>query len=715
MRKIHRVMLGVPILAATLISLQPGDNNKAMANGTDLFGSAKSAQVENVLKPSIVAYSMNGLTNKKGVATSYSLNVRKDPWGSTIGIMNQGDEVDIIDTENDWLRINYKGQKAYVHSSWVAIDGFDYSVPLDGFLLDGNIDCYDEDGKIIGKIDEEKKVDIIADADKFWLIKTDEGMFYVLKGSVDCDDSRLETESDLDSKSDDKEENEDQTGDTIDKAFEGFVADLDNVVEDDEDTVVTTNPDVEDDDDNDNDDGSARADGSHDDDNPGADDEEDDADDKKDVASTEASSTDMTAPSASFEKKKIVASENKSNTDISATAKQATLNTETETKKSDNASTKTVEASKPAETKPAAETKTASTTKTDDKTDTTTKKTDSNVVVFNQPTTKEEAEKLTEKKETKSASSTKKDTKTAAKTTAPAKEETCTRTLQGKKVTLPTGEKIYFLDVSDVPKKWKVEKGADCTILESNGKFAMIDCGLCSSDLGIDNTNRIWKYVKELGAQKLEFMLISHTHGDHDGCLSKLVSKGLKIKTFYVKNDGGKYTSDGKAAKKAGATVYTVEKHKSTKFKFGNMNIELVGTKKNGGGKNENSIGIVATVHGKKLFFAGDMQNTSSKKYADEIAKGVGAVDLYKAAHHGYTNPSEGGMNNSEKTLGYLKPKYIVVHNTNRRLNSSKSKFVKRATKYTSKKNIYFAGSGTVVVNVGESGKFTIKQLEANK
>ncbi len=705
MRKIHRVMLGVPILAATLISLQSGDNSKALANGTDLFGSAKSAQVESVLKPSIIAYSMNGLSNKTGIATSYSLNVRKDPWGSTIGIMTQGDEVDIIDTENDWLRINYKGQKAYVHSSWVAIDGYDYSVPLDGFLLDGNIDCYDEDGKIIGKIDEEKKVDIIADADKFWLIKTDEGMFYVLKGSVDCDDSRVETESDLDSKSDDKEENDDQTGDTVDKAFEGFVADLNNVIEDDEDTVVTTNPVVDDDDDNDNDDGSARADGSHDDDNPGADDE--DSDDNKTVAATEASATD-TVPAASFE--------NKSNTDISATAKQAALNTETDTKKTDNASTKTVAASKPAETKPVAETKTASTAKTDDKTATTAKKTDSNVVVFNQPTTKEEAEKLTEKKETKTASSTKKDTsKPATKNTASAKEETCTRTLQGKKVTLPTGEKIYFLDVSDVPKKWKVEKGADCTILESGGKFAMIDCGIASSDLGVDNTNRIWKYVKELGAQKLEFMLISHTHGDHDGCLSKLVNKGLKIKTFYVKNDGGKYSSDIKTAKKAGATIYTVEKHKSTKFKFGNMNIELVGTKKNGGGKNENSVGIVATVHGKKLFFSGDMQNTSSKKYADEIAKGVGAVDLYKAAHHGYTNPSEGGMNNSEKTLGYLKPKYIVVHNTNRRLNSSKSKFVKRATKYTNKKNIYFAGSGTVVVNVGESGKFTIKQLDANK
>lgn len=707
MRKIHKVVLGVPLLAATLISLEPCDNNKALANGTDLFGSAKSAQIESVLKPTIVAYSMNGLTDKTGIAVSYSLNVRSNPWGATIGILKQGDKIEVIDTERDWLRINYNGKKAYVHSSWVSIDGYDYSVPLDGFLLDGDVDCYDEDGKIIGKIDEEKKVDIIADADKFWLIKTDEGMFYVLKGSVDCDDTRVETEADLDPNGDDKEENDDQTGDTLDKAFEGFVAELDNALGEDEDTADTTSP-AADDEDSDNDDGSTRADGSHDDDNPGADDEDSD-DDNKNVASTEASSTDMTAPAATFEKKETATSENKNNTDLSATAKTATLNTEVDTKKTEDSTTKTVAATKPAETK-------TTETKASDKAAATTKTTASNTVVFNQPTSKEELEKLTTKKEEKSSTATKTNTSTATKTTkTAAKNETCTRTLQSKKVTLPTGEKIYFLDCSDVPKKWKVEKGADCTILESNGKFAMIDCGISSSDLGVDNTSRIWRYVKELGAKKLEFMLISHTHGDHDGCLAKLVSKGLKIKTFYVKNDGGKYSSDIKTAKKAGATIYTVEKHKSTKFKFGNMNIELVGTKKNGGGKNENSVGIVATVHGKKLFFSGDMQNTKSKKYADDIAKQVGAVDLYKAAHHGYTNPSEGGMNNSEKTLSYLKPKYVVVHNTNRRLNSSKSKFVKRATKYTNKKNIYFAGSGTVVVNVAESGKITIKQLDANK
>ena len=96
-----------------------------------------------------------------------------------------------------------------------------------------------------------------------------------------------------------------------------------------------------------------------------------------------------------------------------------------------------------------------------------------------------------------------------------------------------SGNKIHFINVH--------EGGSDAIILESNGHFAMVDTGEDydfpdGSDSrypwreGIETsykhvlTDRVFRRLKELGVQKLDFILVTHTHSDHIGNVDELLS-----------------------------------------------------------------------------------------------------------------------------------------------------------------------------------------------
>lgn len=96
-----------------------------------------------------------------------------------------------------------------------------------------------------------------------------------------------------------------------------------------------------------------------------------------------------------------------------------------------------------------------------------------------------------------------------------------------------SGNKIHFINVQ--------EGGSDAIILESNGHFAMVDTGEDydfpdGSDSrypwrqGINTTykhvltDRVFRRLKELGVQKLDFILVTHTHSDHIGNVDELLS-----------------------------------------------------------------------------------------------------------------------------------------------------------------------------------------------
>lgn len=79
-------------------------------------------------------------------------------------------------------------------------------------------------------------------------------------------------------------------------------------------------------------------------------------------------------------------------------------------------------------------------------------------------------------------------------------------------------DKIHFLET---------EGCGDAIILQSNGKFALVDCG---EDFE-SNAILINNYLRSLGATKLDYFIMTHAHSDHIGGFEKL-SKLIGIDKF---------------------------------------------------------------------------------------------------------------------------------------------------------------------------------------
>ena len=275
-----------------------------------------------------------------------------------------------------------------------------------------------------------------------------------------------------------------------------------------------------------------------------------------------------------------------------------------------------------------------------------------------------------------------------------------------------TVEKIHFI---------KLGYKADAILIESDGKFAMIDTG-------IDKTisqNNIKKYLNKLGVKKLEFLLLTHSHSDHIGGVDMLIDN-FSIGTVYMKKPPTKEQADvdktGEVHKERVMTITNVNKKvvaKGINFKYltenddrmtfnlGNMTITFYNTKQrysektyigsdghysyneavfsptfgskyssSGAGcwRNDNSICTLIEYSDKKhsALLMGDMDNCNLSRSVinmaqNKIEKDFGSgnyLDIYKIGHHGL-----GGFVNNEGKRGVLKnplavhARYLVATN----------------------------------------------------
>ena len=160
-----------------------------------------------------------------------------------------------------------------------------------------------------------------------------------------------------------------------------------------------------------------------------------------------------------------------------------------------------------------------------------------------------------------------------------------------------SGNKIHFINVQ--------EGGSDAIILESNGHFAMVDTGEDydfpdGSDSrypwreGIETsykhvlTDRVFRHLKELGVQKLDFILVTHTHSDHIGNVDELLSTYPVDRVYLKKYSDNRITNSERlwdnlygydkvlqtAAEKGVSVIQNITKG-DAHFQFGDMDIQL--------------------------------------------------------------------------------------------------------------------------------------------
>ena len=92
--------------------------------------------------------------------------------------------------------------------------------------------------------------------------------------------------------------------------------------------------------------------------------------------------------------------------------------------------------------------------------------------------------------------------------------------------------KVHFIDVG----------AADGALLQygegENAKYALIDSGAYSYETTdhdtIDVSDRVHQYLLDHGVKHLEFVVLTHPHGDHIGGMKKILEdKNITIDTIY--------------------------------------------------------------------------------------------------------------------------------------------------------------------------------------
>lgn len=281
---------------------------------------------------------------------------------------------------------------------------------------------------------------------------------------------------------------------------------------------------------------------------------------------------------------------------------------------------------------------------------------------------------------------------------------------------------------------------SDCILLESDGKFALIDTGY-ERDF-----ERILSYLKSAGVQRLEFILITHFHRDHYGSFPLLV-KALPVGTVYMKKFSGLNVSDGSGRSAdtefnraemakcesmcllAGNLSHLVVIDENLKtIDMGDFHLDLFGVSDairemyedadspyQGQvvfGENTNSVVILASVKGTSIYLGGDAGNEplafpkydrQNDHYAHLINR---PIDLMKVPHHGCGNVL------SEEMLETYKPRVAVVTNWKTTAERRFTENILKLKAANPKMTILYTDCCGYVFTLGENGALYYQEIE---
>ena len=275
------------------------------------------------------------------------------------------------------------------------------------------------------------------------------------------------------------------------------------------------------------------------------------------------------------------------------------------------------------------------------------------------------------------------------------------------------GDYIHFLNTGS----------SDAILIESNGKFAMIDAGEDSdnprgfAELELEGyEEKVVKYLKENAADEngkvhLDFILGTHSHSDHIGGFDTVISdKDIEIGRAYLKEYDSSKIRDYEVEKWDNQEVYDqmvqalreknvpiISKPDGTPFSLGNFTITLFNTDDPENdekvGENDQSFGVLIEKDGTRVFLSGDMDNITGDE--KRLAPEIGKVDLLKVGHHSYSYSSTAGF------IKTLSPKYCVVTNNEKSVQKSTLMRIERIANST----ILITGKENgVIAEIGSDG-----------
>ncbi len=240
MKKLSKLAFVLPLALTTAIYASPFDSDVSISD-EDLVKVNDSTVREVVEKINTSVKDLpDNLTDlskfigKTGVVRAETLNCRNKEWGEVISIIPNGTKVEIKGVSGDWFVTVIGDKKAYIHSKWVDVEGYNRNYPDEGVLSEDS-EVYDASANIIGNLSEKDNIEILANCGSYWKIRYKDDEAYVLKNVVEIDPDFEETD---DNDDDIDESNEPSEEEDIDDDDDSNVITL----EDDEDEVYFFNP-----------------------------------------------------------------------------------------------------------------------------------------------------------------------------------------------------------------------------------------------------------------------------------------------------------------------------------------------------------------------------------------------------------------------------------------------------------------------------------------
>lgn len=259
-------------------------------------------------------------------------------------------------------------------------------------------------------------------------------------------------------------------------------------------------------------------------------------------------------------------------------------------------------------------------------------------------------------------------------------------TMEREKFADKNADRIHFLNTG-----W-----SDAILIESNGKFALVDCGEDSDNprnlpaLEFEGQEeKILAYLKKHavnseGKVELEFIVGTHAHSDHLGGFDTLLNDDdVIVKKAFLKPYDASRISDYEIREWDNQEVYDqtvnalnakgieiISEIPDEFFDFGNFRCKFYNTEIYKGdkkrGENENSLALYLTCKGKTVLLAGDVNNIDGAEM--EIANQVGKINLLKIGHHGnLRSTTTGFIRKIMPDIGILTSNINSLHSQARR------------------------------------------------
>ncbi|MGM9575078.1 MAG: ComEC/Rec2 family competence protein [Oscillospiraceae bacterium] len=196
---------------------------------------------------------------------------------------------------------------------------------------------------------------------------------------------------------------------------------------------------------------------------------------------------------------------------------------------------------------------------------------------------------------------------------------------EGRKntVTVPMdGLYVHYIDVGQ----------GDSELVCCNGEYMLIDAG------EPDASDAVLEYLDDLGIDKLDYLVCTHSHSDHCGGLDAVV-ESLEVETVFTSpyaGDSPSYEIFTDAVYDAGLELTVPELGES--YRLGEASFSFIGPLEDYDNTNDDSLVMRLEYGDTSFLFTGDM---TAKAEKDLINDGADLrCDVLKVGHHGSSGSS---------------------------------------------------------------------------